>query len=162
MSKRIFHIDFDVLVEILIPTCLRLAKMKAWLKVLISPLKTLYSIFKANRENNVYELTHSAQVCHIEAVLNDRFDTAMRRIRVKDGIRTHPFWAGNDADFNSEYAGNDGDADLSYAPHDAALLEGNDAVIEVPSVVAFDVSEMKALIDKYRLSGKHNYKIVIV
>lgn len=161
MSKRIFHIDFDVLVEILIPTCLRLAKMKAWLKVLISPLKTLYSIFKANRENNVYELTHSAQVCHIEAVLNDRYDTAMRRIKVLDGISIQPFWAGDD-NINSDYAGHSGDPDLNYAPHDADLLNGNDAVIEVPSVVAFDVSEMKALIDKYRLSGKHNYKIVIV
>lgn len=160
--SRIFNIEFDVLVEILLPTRLRRAKMKAFINALITPVKTLYNKFKRNREENVYELTHTAQVYSIEAVLNDRFDTAMRRVRVKDGIRIHPFWAGNDADFNSEYAGNDGDADLSYAPHDAALLEGYDAVIEVPAFISFDMDEMKALIDFYRLAGKHNYKIVIV
>ena len=129
---------------------------------MVAPIVTIYNDFKTFRDANVYELAHGPEVYSIEAVLNDKWDAGMRRIRIKDGIREQPFWAGNDANNDSDYAGNDGDADLDYAPNEALLLDGSDAIIEVPSFIVFDLAEMKALIDKYRFAGKHNYKIVIV
>lgn len=157
-----FNVNFKILIKLLIPVRLRMPKALAWMYALVAPLETVYNGFKSNRNYNNYWLTHTPQVCYVEAVLNDRWDAGLRRIKILDGVQVAPFWAGQLANNDSDFAAHDADPVLQYAPDNAAVLDGCDAIIQVPSFIVFSMAEMKALIDKYRLVGKRNYKIMIV
>lgn len=82
------NIDFDRLVGLLTPTILRRAKMLAFLRILVAPLKRIHYDFlqKRNARNgDLYRLNHNGQVCYLRKMLNDNFDPEKRRIRILDG-----------------------------------------------------------------------------
>ena len=83
---RIYIIDYNKLVVWLLPTFLRKVKLFTWLQVLIAPIKELYSDFLKFRKRVNYKLSHNSQVCYLQKVLNDVFDTELKRIYIENGI----------------------------------------------------------------------------
>jgi hypothetical protein len=85
MSSRVFNIDYKKLIVLLLPPFLRQSILFAFLKVLTKPVVTLYDSFLTNREENIYKINHTGQVCYLRKLLNDAFDVTDRRIYIEDG-----------------------------------------------------------------------------
>jgi len=84
---RLFEIDINRLVVLLMPTFLRKRFNFALVRAMIQPVSTVMSLFEANRGANLYNMKHNGQVCYLRAVLNDAFDVEQRRIRIEDSER---------------------------------------------------------------------------
>lgn len=78
-------IDYSRLVILLLPSFLRKPVMIRYLQALILPLDQLYYRWSNWREENIYKLEHTGQVCSLEGSLNDKFDPIQRRIYIADG-----------------------------------------------------------------------------
>lgn len=79
-----YDVDMKRLAVLLLPTALRQPRLTALAQVLMAPLSRLHREFTDYREAKDYRLTHNGQVCHLRAVLNDRFDPALRRITIEE------------------------------------------------------------------------------
>lgn len=95
-NPALFRLDYQRLVNMLLPFNLRNYDMRlplkdrkhtllSWLHALLAPVKRLYMEFLAYRNRVNYQMGHTGQVVYLEKVLNDRFDPASERIRIKDG-----------------------------------------------------------------------------
>ncbi|MDR3681537.1 MAG: hypothetical protein P4L41_16335 [Flavipsychrobacter sp.] len=158
----LFNISFSQLVKYILPVRLRGTVMQAWLNVLVSPVVFLYNIFIANRATNVYRLSHNGQVVYMQAVLNDTFDNALRRITIVDAIYADvvPVYLVTEQKPRALYMHSEAKPIPLYTDKEVqSSIAG--FVVQVPTgVAAFDVNRMSSLIDKYRLPGMLNYKIV--
>jgi hypothetical protein len=153
----LFDIDYNVLVKILIPEQLRNTKMKAWLNILISPVVYVYNLFMTQRYDHLYVLKHSSQVTYMQAVLNDVFDNALRRIIITDNVNAQPVYTYISSESHPNFIYLTSENDPLYL-----FTSGEDAdgfIVQVPSALTFDAAYMSALIDRFRLASKVNYLI---
>ncbi len=166
-----FDVDYDNLVPQLLPVKLRQPVMTAWLRVLVSPVKWVFNLFKSNRKDNLYVLAHDGQVCYLEAALNDAFDSIARGIYITDGpfedplflyldSETRPLWLGLVSEVGStSYP----DPEVLYTDGETYGL-GICFIVHVPLLVSlgpgYDVTRLKAIVDKYRLPGRSYYSVL--
>jgi hypothetical protein len=153
-----FNVDFSKLINWMLPTFRRNPVDFSWVSVLCSPVVQLYNEFMAKRAADLYELAHDSRVFSMQAVFNDRFDNATRRIYVTDGFtkdrlyvftptENKPIYIYTPAENNPVYL---------YNPADYADT-GVDFIVWVPTAVTMssqDMIELTALINKYRLASK--------
>lgn len=152
---RLFEIDINRLVFLLIPTFMRSRFNYAFFRCLVQPVWTLMDWFEANRQANLYNLKHNGQVCYLRAMLNDAFDTELRRIRVEDSER----W-----DWTFIYR-EEADKPLwletVVIASDAFTSDmGTDFMVIVPAELGEGIRpQMISLVNYYKLAGKR-YSIV--
>lgn len=146
-----FNIDFDKFLLQLLPSFLRKQKRVALLKSLIYPVRKMDEQFMQYRNDKLYELNHNGQRFSIENVLNDRFDPVQRRIYNTDGYTKDRLYIYGTTEAKPVYL-----PTYIYGSDDYADT-GVDTIVWVPNAIAITVDEMvemKALIDKYRISSK--------
>ncbi len=80
-----YQINLYKLAVSLLPTFLRKPVLSGFVKVCILPLQNMYERWREDREQDLYKLSHTGQVCSLEKSLNDRFDNQQRRIYIMDG-----------------------------------------------------------------------------
>jgi hypothetical protein len=162
----VFDVDFDALVWRLLPVRLRGAKMYAWLKVLVVPMRYVYGLFMANRQANLYRLAHNGQVCKMEAVLNDAFDPDDKRIFISDGPFKDPIYIYRRAEQKpvALYTAGEHLPNYLYTRDETAAM-GIQFYVNVPTAVTltggYSAIRLKSLVNKYRLPGITNYAIII-
>lgn len=120
---------------------------------MVAPLDQVLDWFTLSRRDNLYNLAHNSQKCYLRAVLNDRFDIALRRIRIEDGNKYKRQYIYTDGEQKPKFLGKMflyDDADYSDT--------GVDFIVLVPSDLQYNTYEMQALIDFYKLASKR-YKI---
>lgn len=167
---NIFLIDYHKLSVLLLPTDLRKLKIKALLKVYLSPVIRNYNEFLTFRDNSIYKLEHNSQIASLEDVLNDSFDNSLRRIRIANVEFKEPvyFYEPEDNKEVYHYEPEDNKPVYYYEAEDFAG-DGVDFVVMVPPDLrpaqpteenAF-IIKMEGLINYYKLYSK-NYKIVWV
>jgi hypothetical protein len=152
---RLFQIDIDRLASLLLPTFLRTRIIFAFVRAMIQPVSTLLDKFNSNRTNNLYDLGHNGQVCYLRALLNDSFDTDLRRIRIVDTERfdwtfiypeatDRPLWLNIVEVASEDFTGDD----------------ATDFSVIVPAGISQTVKpQMISLINYYKLTGKR-YSII--
>jgi hypothetical protein len=84
--ENVFKTDLKKLVYLLQIIRLRRPRLLAFLYAFIAPLETLHRLFTGNRDGNLYRLLITPQVCYLEKFLNDRYDAAKRRIRIRNAF----------------------------------------------------------------------------
>lgn len=79
--------DFELkyLIVDLLPTFLRVQRLFSFICSLITPIETIKADFFTNRRKNIAEANQTGQVCLLEGLLNNTFDTELRRIEIVDG-----------------------------------------------------------------------------
>ena len=155
----VYDIDYSVLVKILVPKQLRKTKMLAWLNVLVSPVVYIYNLFMAYRYDTNYIVAHTPQVCYMQAVLNDAFDTGLRRITIVDGPDEEPLYIYETAEVKEVplYVPSETKPISLYT--DAEIVGvGPDFTVQVPTIVTtltgYNEVYMAALLDQFKLAGK--------
>lgn len=152
---RIFNLDIKRLVVLLLPVGLRNDLMKAYLKAAATPLMYVLDIFTRNRNDNLYRLSITPQVCFLEKMLNDRYDNTLRRIFITDGILRSQQYIYTEAEQRTKYIYTSGEANILYifTSNEVGYIGGS-FIVNVPSDISFNMDEMRALIDIYKLAGR--------
>ncbi len=156
-------IDFDIKkwVIMMLPTFMRGKCMIAFLQCLVSPLITLLNAFKAHRDNGLYDLGHTAQVCYLRQVLNDRFGVTTFRIE-DNAIEGEWVIVYDETDVLSEQhvVVSDDDPVIVY---NESLLQAPQGsfLVYVPKEVCEDIVTdketmpiIRSLVEKYRLTSR--------
>lgn len=73
-----FDIDYRKLTVLLLPTALRTKRVVAMLRAFIAPLVTLHALFLASRNNTLFVLKHTSQICYMRDALNSYFGITNR------------------------------------------------------------------------------------
>ncbi len=147
---RLFQIDIDRLIALLLPTFLRTRINFALVRAMVQPVATLLDRLNANRTTNLYNLGHNGQVCYLRTLLNDAFDVSQRRIRIDDTVRydwtwiypedtDRPLWLEVVPIASEQFTGD----------------EGTDFTVIVPADIDRSITpQMISLINYYKLAGK--------
>lgn len=147
---RLFEIDINRLVLLLMPTFLRQRINFAFARAMVQPVYSLMGWFEANRQANLYNLKHNGQVCYLRAMLNDAFDNELRRIRIEDSERwdwtfiypeetDRPLWLET----------------VLIASDAFTTDEGTDFMVIVPAQLGTVIRpQMISLLNYYKLAGK--------
>ena len=146
----IFRVDFDRLVQLLLPTFLRKGLVTAFLTAFIQPLKGIYAAFTAYRRNNLYMLEITPQTCYLEKCLNDMFDPTLRRITIHDSVRATQAYVYLDSESKPLFLN---PSQPVYQDGEIAKTQTSDFVVSLPATVT-DITRVKAVLDKYKLPTK--------
>lgn len=157
-----FDIDFNSVVVWLLPRKYRTLFNVAYLKALIAPIVTLYNKFLTYRTDTLYKLNHNSQVCYMEAVFNDAFDTSLRRIYISDAGGEVVTLINRDTDGDALIINRDTDGDALLIHNDSAYFGGSyDFIINIPYQFSeAELFRLKALANYYKLAGKR-YDVVV-
>ncbi|MFJ1429478.1 hypothetical protein ACILE2_01570 [Capnocytophaga canimorsus] len=149
MHNKIFDINLDKLGTLLLPPLLRRHEFVAWVRVLLSPLKSKLYDFGQNREGNLNNLQHNSQVCYLRKILNDNFDKKQRRIKILDGEQKGRLYLYPRSYNKSVYLGK------IYLHQRGSYIDGGvDFIVQLPQGLNYDVHKLRAMIDFYKLAGK--------
>lgn len=162
MPYNKYHIDFKNLLIQLLPKPLRKVKWLSFLLTLISPVIGLYNAFMAFRNLMLYRLTITPQVCFLEKMLNDRYDPIERRIWIDDAkvydyiyvflkVEDKPVYFYKKSENKPVYM---------YTRAETNIF-GADFTINIPLAVVYNMNELIALVNSYKLASK-KFKIVNV
>ena len=81
-----YSFDIEKFCESLLPSFLKLPRLVAFLNIFITPLKTLYSSFLIEGNMIMSEARFIPQTGKLEALLNTRFDSKEKRIKIVHSI----------------------------------------------------------------------------
>ncbi|GAB1403026.1 hypothetical protein MASR1M74_02040 [Lentimicrobium sp.] len=150
-----FNLDFQKLINNLLPWFLRGPRMRAWLEVLSSPVAWLHQKFTSQRDDTIFSVSHNGQVISLEDMLNQVFnpDNAHQRIYISDSQRKTKVYLYNKSENKSTRFHNLGE---SFPP--VYLLSQNepsglDFTVWVHSSIPFDYDHMFSLVAGHKAAG---------
>lgn len=155
-TKR-YDIDYVKFATERVPVHVQEPEHNAWVVRLISPFVSIYTWLLSLRQTTLYRLAITPQVCYLEKLLNDRYDNTLRRITIIDG---------NQYDALPVYTKPESKPVYFYLksetlkPKVYLFTKGEvspftfDFVVRVPAAVVFNLNEMSALVQQYKLAGK--------
>jgi hypothetical protein len=80
-----YKVNFNVLAIQLLPTFLRKPAFMAFVQILMKPIISIYDDWIIARNENIFRLYHTGQVCHLRKSLNYKFDEEKDRIEIEKG-----------------------------------------------------------------------------
>lgn len=168
-TDNVYNINFEKLVEMLLPVFLRKPIQLFFLKCLVKPIAQLHIQFLAFRAESLYKLNHNSQVIYMQAMLNDSFDNDLRRIKIRNAEIKQPVWFYEVEEEKPVFFYEPDEAPVYFREDYEFLGGGSDFTVFVPaelqpidptSLNAYLV-KMKAKIDYYKLYCK-GYQIVFI
>lgn len=149
-------VNFDRLIELLMPTFLRQPMMFAFLKSIVKPLDILYNQI-------MYKMQHTCQVIYLEKMLNEYFVVAAYDSQNHEATKVVFIDDAPKPPTKYIYL-NQEIPPKEYLYLRTQYLTGDtdhiDFIIHIPSSFVFVEDKLKAIIDYYKLAGK-KYKIEI-
>jgi hypothetical protein len=146
----------------MLPRPLRKNKMRALVTAYLGPIIDMQNLFMAFREYVIYRLTITPQVCFLEKVLNDRYDKDQRRIFIRDAVVYDYLYLFRKDESKPVYMFRKSEDKPVYLYSRAETSKfGVDFTITVPLQVVYNINELIALVNSYKLASK-SYKVINV
>jgi hypothetical protein len=142
-----YSFDTEKWIAWLLPAVVRRAKMLAWLKALLKPVKTLHSRFYMFTSSTEEILSSSPQVVVLRGILNHKFDVTEKRIDVLDAQNSGQTWV---------YL--EGENQPLYMPLFLSSGERFDFVVRVPTGLSSVQRQIEAVLNRFKMPSK-KYKI---
>src|SRR5690348_8117477 len=92
MTANIYNINIYKQAQWLLHKHLRKSKWVVFLKAMVYPLIKIENQFRIYRKAKLYQLEITGQVCYLEMMLNDSYDSSLRRIRIDDAVWHLPWF----------------------------------------------------------------------
>ena len=154
MNTKIYNINYNTVVEWLLPIPLRKTRLLAWMKLMATPFIIVYNNILRFRTARLYELKITPSKCYLEQMLRDRYDFSQRRIFISDGIDKPPFYIFQNDELKPKYLRKiiEGNPVRIYTSGESGTI-GDDFIVFVPKDINFELAEMTSLIKAFKLSG---------
>lgn len=155
MNVKRYDIDYTKFVLERIPQHVQESEHNAWLTKLASPFVYLYNQLLLFRTNVLYKLTITPQVVYLEKMLNDRYDSALRRIYIVDGLSYNATYLYTSLELKPQFTYKKSENNLWFLYTSGETGQFSfDFVVMVPNAIAFNQNEMISLLNTYKLAGK--------
>ncbi|WP_268846728.1 hypothetical protein [Flavobacterium aestivum] len=152
-----YKVDFNRLAVLMLPTFLRKPLLVAYLQSLLVPIDSLYYKWSIFRNDNLYKVQHTGQICYLRKVLNDKLDVSRRRIYIGDGNRHKRQYLYTKGENRPRYLGT-----MFLWQNSDYADTGVDFIVYAPQeIINTSPYELKALIEFYKAGGKR-YKIEVI
>ena len=156
---KLYQIDYKKLVALLLPTMLRKPLILAILNSATVGVRSLHSAFASNRDDNMYRLRHTGQVCYLRAILNNAFESRSCDFTIEDGSVTSEWlYAMCELTYpNDQLYIYPEPSDIEVWSEDYILIETTPFMVGVPPELYADVDAMdkvRYLVNKYKLLSK--------
>jgi hypothetical protein len=167
---KVYQLNWQSLLKNLLSFDLRSVFVLGWLSSLIEPVVQLHINLLNYRDHCLYRVRHNSQIVYMEAVLNDKFDNELRRIRIINSEFKEGFYFYELEDNKEVYFYEPEDNQPVYFKEpDEFDGDGVDFLVCVPpdlepSTEALELAlttKIKGQTDYYKLYSK-NYKIAWV
>ena len=155
-----YSINWNKLVELLLPTFLRKPVIIAFLNAFKTPIERMHNEFLQKKSEWEYRLDHNGQVFSLEKVLNDAFDDndpppIGRRIRIFTVIFQDDVYIGNRNNADQVYISAPPDEETTHIGAAPQYMEEADFIVHVPEdILAANEILIRNTIDIYKLAGK--------
>lgn len=142
-----FGINYNKLINWMLPPHWRQSRQIAWLRALITPLKTLHTQLLTVINTTLFEMKITGQVIKLRYALNEKYDSIQRRIIIRDAAPVEQLYTYLEIENRP-----------IYMPF---FMNGGSADFEV--VAPFDLKPqdvyLRGMINRYKLPGKR-YTII--
>ena len=158
---RIFNLDIEKLIKLLLPTFLRKERVIAFLDAITAPIQRIYTRFRANREQNLHQLSITPQVFSLEKMLNDRYDSRLRRIYITDGMFRNASYVYLAKEQQPVYVHTNAEATMYiYNAPDVDFLNET-FVVHIPATLTAYTEEITQMLNIYKLASR-TFNIVTI
>lgn len=159
INTNIYKINWNKLVSWLIVSQLFQPKMYAWCKGLVAPVSTAMVDLMKFRKQRLYHLSITPQVFSLEKMLNNKFDTTLRRIFISEGTNDKKIFVCKRSEDNPLNTFKTAEAKPVYVYLRSELnTTVVHFVVNAPAVLSLDLNVVRSLVDIYKLPDK-NYTI---
>ncbi|MCW3088941.1 MAG: hypothetical protein JWP81_10 [Ferruginibacter sp.] len=161
-TDRVYNVNWNKLVVWMLPTFMRSPILKAFLQSVMVQINETHNRFIAHKNYIAYWLEIDSQVWRMEKALNDKYDTAERRIVIVDALEKlpTPFYRPQENKPVVLRVKSEDEELVLYTKQETAAFSV-DFIVKVPLFVNFDMVEMRAFIDTFKTPSK-TYKVQIV
>ncbi len=152
-----YQLDFKKLVTWLIPVQMRKDPLLPWAVIWSATFGDIYTRLMKFRDSIIYRITITPQVCYLEKMLNDRFDKQSRRIYITDAIRKQGTFLYTKAENKPVilYTKAENKPVILYTSGELpGSSDENDFIVNIPISLSFSESELRGLLDLYKLANK--------
>lgn len=154
MNPIIFNIDFNLLATWLVPKYLRKIYLLSWVRLIMFPFAYLQQQFLLYRAAKKYHLMITSQKCWLERLLNDRWDSTLRRIYIDDMPSTDPLFIYKREEDKPLYIRRRSENMPVYLYTRFETEQDTDFfIVYVPVGLVFIENEMSSLVKVYKLAG---------
>lgn len=157
-----FKIDWNILVLDNLPTMLRKPVLSMFAQILLKPLGSLYYKWANWRDENIYKLEHTGQVCSLEGSLNDKFDPIQRRIYITDGQLYDTYYVYTESEQQDRFIHTESENHTVYIRTESETADtGLDFIVFVPDTIyTTQIDALHAHVRFYKAGGRR-YNIFI-
>lgn len=160
---KLYQIDYNRLILLLLPIRLRQTKPVAFLKSCIAPVMRLHGLFISNRNANLYRIKTNGQVCYLRAALNDAFAERNKSFQIGDGVMTGKWvYALKESNYGQLSVPAKPDAVTIYTQQ--VILSGTaNFIVYIPdNLTGIDyLNRIKSIVNTYKLvSKKAHYEYI--
>lgn len=163
VNVKRYVIDYTNYVTSRIPEELQLPIVIAFVLVLAAPVILVYNLLISFRNLMLYKLAITPQVVYLEKMLNDRYDTEERRITITDGKEYLPTFLFKKIELKPVFLflkSEEGFLQRFFYTKNETGQFTWDFIVNVPVLVDFNMNELIALVNTYKLPAK-TFKIKI-
>lgn len=155
INDNTYSVNWNKLVSWLTPTALFKPKMFALLKSLISPVSTLHGDFIGFRSQKNYDLSITGQVCRLEKLLNDKYDSSLRRIYITDGTKSKRKYAFKASEFVPQPIYTDAEAKPYFIYQQGEITTVTyHFIINIPISVVYNTDELISILSVFKMPSK--------
>ncbi len=159
INSNVYNVNWNKLVSWLTPARLFLPKVFALLKALVSPISSLHGLFISFRKQKLYDLSINSQVCRLEKLLNDKFDSVQRRIYITDGEKSKRKYIFKRSELVPLPVYLDAESNPTFIYKDAEITTITyHFIVNVPLGIKYKEAVINSLLNTYRLPSR-KYKL---
>lgn len=161
-NSNIYDVNWEKITTWLLAPATRRQRMLALAKALTSPINDIHTRFGFYRVNVLYRLGITPQVCHLERALNDRYDVMDRRIYISDGVEMDalPLFLKAESKPVKLYKKSEAIHQVLYTKSETSIFSA-DFIVNIPITVPFDIAELIAFVNSYKLASK-TFKVKLI
>lgn len=156
---RIFEVNFNDLMRLLLPTFLRHSDLLlALLRAAVAPLATLHATLMAHRAATAQSMGYSSQTCYLRGMLNDTYDAGQRRIGVRGNEKVSYVELHVAADEWPVALSRASTGRLLAANSVSSIGRDSDFLVSLPKSFFGDknlISKIRASVDRHRLATRY-------
>ena len=156
-NNNIYIVNWTKLLNWLLPEVLRKPKLLAFMKALVYPINLLHNDLLRFKKQKEYQLSINSQVCRLQALLNDRYDSFNRRLYIDDGQLGNEVYVFTDAEDSplglfTAAENNPVDVYNDYELHGTAA----DFIVFIPNALngSININDLVSLVNQNKLPGK--------
>lgn len=144
----------------IMPFKLRNNTQDAWLSSLMQPIQTINTTFSELVKKHRYDLSFNGQVIYLEHIINDLFDTTLRRIYItdptnapNDNVYLTYIVEGQPPVHTTYVSENEPGLFIEYASESINFV---DFIVKIPTSINTPqvINKMRGVINKYKIAGK--------